>query len=36
MPLPTLFTNVALFGIVAGVILLAVSPPIKRQMGEVN
>ena len=36
MPLPTLFTNVALFGIVAGLILLALSPPIKRLMGEVN
>ena len=36
MPLPTLFTNVALFGIVAGLILLALSRPIKRLMGEVN
>jgi POT family proton-dependent oligopeptide transporter len=36
MPLPALFTNVALFGIVAGLILLAMSPPIKRLMGEVN
>ena len=36
MPLPTLFTNVALFGIVAGLILLALSPRIKRLMGEVN
>ena len=36
MPLPALFTNVALFGIVAGLILLALSPPIKRLMGEVN
>jgi POT family proton-dependent oligopeptide transporter len=35
-PLPTLFTAVALFGIVAGLILLAMSPPIKRLMGEVN
>ena len=36
MPLPTLFTNVALFGIVAGLILLPLAPPIKRMMGEVN
>jgi POT family proton-dependent oligopeptide transporter len=36
MPLPTLFLTVALFGIVSGVILLALSPPIKRMMGEVN
>jgi proton-dependent oligopeptide transporter, POT family len=36
MPLPALFTNIALFGIVAGLILLPLSPPIKRLMGEVN
>jgi len=36
MPLPDLFTAIALFGIVAGLILLALSPPIKRLMGEVN
>jgi POT family proton-dependent oligopeptide transporter len=36
MPLPSLFTTVALFGIVAGVILLLLAPPIKRMMGEVN
>jgi len=36
MPLPTLFTNIALFGIVAGLILLPLAPPIKRMMGEVN
>ena len=36
MPLPTLFTTIALFGIVAGLVLLALSPPIKRMMGEVN
>jgi POT family proton-dependent oligopeptide transporter len=36
MPLPTLFTTIALFGIVAGLLLLALSPPIKRMMGEVN
>jgi proton-dependent oligopeptide transporter, POT family len=32
MPLPTLFTNVALFGIVAGLILLALARPINRKM----
>jgi POT family proton-dependent oligopeptide transporter len=36
MPLPTLFTTIALFGIVAGLVLWAVSAPIKRMMGEVN
>jgi POT family proton-dependent oligopeptide transporter len=36
MPLPALFTNIALFGVVAGLVLLAMSPPIKRLMGEVN
>ena len=36
MPLPALFTNVALFGIVAGLILLPLAPPIKRMMGEVK
>ena len=36
MPLPTLFTTVAAFGIVAGIIMLLLSPPIKRMMGEVN
>jgi POT family proton-dependent oligopeptide transporter len=36
MPLPTLFTNIALIGVVAGLILWAVSAPIKRLMGEVN
>jgi len=36
MPLPALFTNVAVFGIVAGLILFALSRPIKRLMGEVN
>jgi POT family proton-dependent oligopeptide transporter len=36
MPLPTLFTAVALFGIVSGVILLILGPPIKRMMGEVH
>jgi POT family proton-dependent oligopeptide transporter len=36
MPLPTLFTNIALFGIVAGLLLLPIAPPIKRLMGEVK
>jgi POT family proton-dependent oligopeptide transporter len=36
MPLPTLFTTIALFGLVAGFLLLLISPPIKRMMGEVN
>ena len=36
MPLPTLFTNIALFGIIPGVLLLLIAPPIKRLMGEVR
>jgi POT family proton-dependent oligopeptide transporter len=36
MPLQTLFTNIALFGIIPGLILLALAPAIKRQMGEVK
>jgi POT family proton-dependent oligopeptide transporter len=36
MPLPSLFTNIALFGIVAGLLLLPLAPPIKRMMGEVK
>ncbi len=36
MPLATLFMNIALFGIVAGLILLPLSPPIRRLMGEVK
>jgi POT family proton-dependent oligopeptide transporter len=36
MPLPTLFSTIALFGIAAGVLLWLVSPMIKRQMGNVN
>ena len=36
MPLPTLFTNIALFGIVAGMLLLAFSPGIKKHMGGIN
>ena len=33
-PLPSLFTAVGLFGIAAGVIMLAISGPIKRMMEE--
>ena len=36
MPLPTLFTNIAIFGIVPGLVLLAVAPPIRRLIGEVK
>jgi POT family proton-dependent oligopeptide transporter len=36
MPLPTLFMNIALFGVIAGLILLPLAPPIKRMMGEVR
>ncbi len=36
MPLPDLFWNIALFGIVAGVILLMFSRSVKKLMGEVN
>jgi POT family proton-dependent oligopeptide transporter len=36
MPLPALFTNIALIGILAGLVLLPLSPPIKRLMGEVR
>jgi proton-dependent oligopeptide transporter, POT family len=36
MPLPALFTNIALFGIIAGLLLLPIAPPIKRMMGEVK
>ena len=36
MPLPALFTNIALFGIIAGLLLLPIAPPIKRLMGEVR
>ena len=36
MPLPTLFTNIALFGIVSGLVLLPFVRPIKKLMGEVN
>jgi POT family proton-dependent oligopeptide transporter len=33
MPLPTLFTNIALFGIIPGVLLLLITRPLKRLMG---
>jgi POT family proton-dependent oligopeptide transporter len=36
MPLPGLFTNIAVFGLVSGLLLLAVARPIRRMMGEVN
>ena len=36
MPLPNLFGAIAAVGIVAGVVMLALAPPIKRLMGEVN
>jgi POT family proton-dependent oligopeptide transporter len=34
MPLPTLFMNIALFGLVSGIVLLLISRPIRRWMGE--
>jgi POT family proton-dependent oligopeptide transporter len=36
MPLPTLFTNITVFGIIPGLILLAVTSPIKRLMRDVR
>jgi proton-dependent oligopeptide transporter, POT family len=36
LALPTLFTNIALFGIIPGILLLLVARPIKRLMGEIN
>jgi POT family proton-dependent oligopeptide transporter len=36
MSLPTLFAIIAIFGIGAGVVMLALVRPIKRLMGEVN
>ena len=36
MPLPTLFTAVAIFGIVSGLLLLPFVKPIKKLMGEVS
>jgi len=36
MPLPTLFLNIALIGIVSGVLMLMLAPPIKRLMGEIK
>jgi POT family proton-dependent oligopeptide transporter len=35
-PLPGLFGAVALFSVVAALVMFAVTPPIKRMMGEVN
>jgi POT family proton-dependent oligopeptide transporter len=35
-PLPTLFAAVATFSVVAGLVMFAVTPPIKRMMGQVN
>jgi POT family proton-dependent oligopeptide transporter len=34
MPLPDLFQTIAIFGVVAGILLLPLSPWIKRMMGE--
>ena len=34
MPLPSLFLNIALFGLVSGIVLLLISRPIKRWMHE--
>ena len=36
MPLPTLFTAVAIFGILSGLLLLPFVKPIKKLMGEVS
>jgi POT family proton-dependent oligopeptide transporter len=36
MPLPSLFGAIAAVGIVAGLVLFALTPPIKRLMGDVN
>ena len=36
MPLPTLFLTVASVGIIAGLIMLMLFPPVKRMMGEVS
>ena len=36
MPLPDLFTAIALFGIVSGVLLLVISPIVRRLMGGVK
>ena len=35
-PLPSLFTAVGVFGIAAGLVMFALTPPIKRLMGRVN
>jgi POT family proton-dependent oligopeptide transporter len=36
MPLPSLFMTIALVGIIAGLMLLSLTRPMKRLMGEVN
>ena len=36
MPLPDLFTAIALFGIVSGGVLLVMSPTVRRLMGGVR
>jgi proton-dependent oligopeptide transporter, POT family len=35
-PLPSLFLAVATFSIMAGLVMFALTPPIKRMMGQVN
>jgi POT family proton-dependent oligopeptide transporter len=35
-PLPSLFMAVGVFGIAAGLVMFALTPPIKRLMGRVN
>ncbi len=36
LALPTLFVAVAAFAFVAGLVMFALTPPIKRMMGKVN
>ena len=36
MPLPSLFMTIALVGIIAGLMLLSLTRPMKRLMGEIN
>ena len=36
MPLPTLFGRIGVVGIIAGVVMFALTPSIKRLMGAVN
>ena len=35
-PLPSLFTAVGAFGIAAGLVMFALTPPIKKLMGRIN